>query len=87
MLALILMVIAVPLARLRPRQGRFGKIGVAILAYFLYSQMLVAARTWVEAQFAPAFIGLWWVHAIALCIGLWLLARESPPARVRIVHA
>ncbi|HEU4655590.1 MAG TPA: LPS export ABC transporter permease LptF [Steroidobacteraceae bacterium] len=87
LLALVLMVIAVPLSRLRPRQGRFGKIGIAILAYFLYSQMLVAARTWVESQFAPAFIGLWWVHAIALFIGLWLLARESPPARARLVSA
>jgi lipopolysaccharide export system permease protein len=86
-LALILMVIAVPLSRLRPRQGRFGKIGIAILAYFLYSQMLVAARTWIESQVAPAFIGLWWVHAIALCVGLWLLARNSPLGRARLVTA
>jgi len=86
-LALVLMIIAVPLSRLKPRQGRFGKIGIAILAYFLYSQLLVAARTWVESQIAPAFIGLWWVHAVALCVGLWLLARESPPARARLVTA
>jgi lipopolysaccharide export system permease protein len=86
-LALILMVIAVPLSRLKPRQGRFGKIGIAILAYFLYLQMLVAARTWVESQVAPAFIGLWWVHLVALFIGLWLLARDSPPARARLVTA
>ena len=39
-LALVLMVLAVPLARLRPRQGRFGRIGIAILVYFLYSQLL-----------------------------------------------
>ena len=54
-----------------------GKIGIAILAYFLYSQLLVAARTWVESQIAPAIIGLWWVHAIALCVGLWLLVEKS----------
>ena len=52
-LALVLMVLAVPLARLRPRQGRFGRIGVAILAYFLYSQLLAAARTWVESSVVP----------------------------------
>jgi lipopolysaccharide export system permease protein len=84
-LALVLMVLAVPLARLRPRQGRFGRIGVAILAYFLYSQLLAAARTWVESSVVPEFIGIWWVHAIALCVGVWLLVRESPPGRPRAV--
>lgn len=84
-LALVLMVLAVPLARLRPRQGRFGRIGIAILAYFLYSQMLAAARTWVEGSVVPDFIGIWWVHAIALCVGVWLLVRENPPGRPRAV--
>lgn len=89
MLALILMVLAVPLARLRPRQGRFGRIGIAILVYFLYSQLLAAAQTWVEGRVVPGFVGLWWVHGIALCLGLWLLVRESPPGRARpaTVHA
>jgi lipopolysaccharide export system permease protein len=86
-LALVLMVLAVPLARLRPRQGRFGRIGVAILAYFIYSQLLAAARTWVEGGVVPEFIGIWWVHAVALCLGLWLLVRDSPPGRPRAVAA
>jgi lipopolysaccharide export system permease protein len=83
-LALVLMVLAVPMARLRPRQGRFGRIGIAILAYFIYSQLLAAARTWVETSVVPEFVGIWWVHAIALCVGLWLLVRESPPGRPRL---
>lgn len=86
-LALVLMVLAVPLARLRPRQGRFARIGIAILAYFLYSLLLDAARTWVEGGVVPEFVGIWWVHAIALCVGLWLLVRESPPGRPRAVAA
>lgn len=83
LLALILMVLAVPLSRLRPRQGRFGRIGIAILVYFLYSQLLAAAQTWVENRAVPGYVGLWWVHGIALCLGLWLLIRESPPGRAR----
>jgi lipopolysaccharide export system permease protein len=84
-LALVLMVLAVPLARLRPRQGRFARIGIAILAYFVYSLVLDAARTWVEAGVVPQFVGIWWVHAIALCVGVWLLVRDSPPGRPRAV--
>jgi lipopolysaccharide export system permease protein len=87
LLAMILMLLAVPLARLRPRQGRFGRIGIAILAYFLYSQLLAAARTWVETQVVPQFVGIWWVHAVALCAALWLLVRESPPGNPRLVRA
>lgn len=83
LLAMILMLLAVPLSRLRPRQGRFGRIGFAILAFFVYYQLLVAARTWVETKVAPAFIGLWWVHAIALAFALWMLMRESPPVRAK----
>jgi lipopolysaccharide export system permease protein len=85
--AIVLMMLAVPLARLRPRQGRFGKIGIAILAYFIYSQLLVAARTWIETGVVPPSVGLWWVHAIAAFVGIWLLARESPPGRARLVAA
>jgi lipopolysaccharide export system permease protein len=87
LLAMILMVLAVPLARLRPRQGRFGRIGVAILAFFVYYQALVAARTWVETEAAPAFVGLWWVHALMLAAAVWLLMRQNPPSRVRVVSA
>jgi lipopolysaccharide export system permease protein len=83
--AVVLMMLAVPLARLRPRQGRFGKIGIAVLAYFLYSQTLVAARAWIEGGVLPEFAGLWWVHAVALCVAIWLLAREYPPGRARPV--
>lgn len=81
-IALVLMVLAVPLARLRPRQGRFGKIGVAILAYFVYSELLAASRAWLESAVIPEYVGLWWVHAVVLCSGLWLLAREHTVTRL-----
>lgn len=83
LLAMILMLLAVPLSRLRPRQGRSGRIGFAILAFFVYYQLLVAGRTWVETEAAPAFIGLWWVHALALALALWMLMREAPPVRAK----
>ncbi|HEY4368961.1 MAG TPA: LPS export ABC transporter permease LptF [Steroidobacteraceae bacterium] len=85
LMALILMVLAVPLSRLRPRQGRFGKIGAAVLSFFFYYQLLVAGRTWLESGAMPQIAGLWWVHGLALCGAIWLLARESPPGGPRPV--
>jgi len=81
--AMILLALAIPLARLRPRQGRFGRIGIAILVYFLYQRMLAAGRTWIETGVMPEFLGLWWVHGIALALAVWLLIRVYPIGRVR----
>ncbi len=87
LLALVLMVLAVPLAKLRPRQGRFAKMGFAILAYFVYSELLAASRAWLESAVIPEYIGMWWVHVAVLCLGLWLLARQNPRRRAKLVRA
>lgn len=75
-MALVLTLLAVPLARLRPREGRYAKMGIAILVYFLYQTILGTARVWVEKRAVPEFVGLWWVHAIVLALAAWLLARQ-----------
>lgn len=77
---LLLTLIAVPLSRLRPRQGRYARLGFAILIYFIYSNLLNAAKVWVEKGVLPPAVGLWWVHVIALGLGLYLLLRGSPPS-------
>ncbi|MGA2776165.1 MAG: LPS export ABC transporter permease LptF [Steroidobacteraceae bacterium] len=75
---MLLTLIAVPLSRLRPRQGRYARLGLAVLTYFFYSNLLSAAKVWVEKGILPPAIGVWWVHLIALALGLYLLGRGSP---------
>jgi lipopolysaccharide export system permease protein len=76
-MAMLLVLIAVPLSRLRPRQGRYARVGFAILVYFGYSSMLSAAKAWLEKGDLSPEIGVWWVHAIALTLALYLYYRES----------
>ncbi|HXA35821.1 MAG TPA: LPS export ABC transporter permease LptF [Steroidobacteraceae bacterium] len=76
-MALVLTLIAVPLSRLRPRQGRYARVGFAIVVYFVYSNLLSAAKVWVEKQDLPPAVGVWWVHVAALVLGLYLIAREA----------
>jgi lipopolysaccharide export system permease protein len=78
-MAAVLMVLAVPLARLRPRQGRFARVGVAVLAYFLYSNLIAAVRVWIEKDAAGGAWGLWWVHLLPLALAAWLLWRGERP--------
>src|ERR1700738_2678611 len=63
LMALVLTLVAVPLAKLRPRQGRYARVGFAIVVYFIYSNLLSAANIWVEKSNFPPAIGVWWVHA------------------------
>jgi lipopolysaccharide export system permease protein len=78
-MALVLTVLAVPIARLRPRQGRFARMGVAVLAYFLYSNLLAAVRVWIQKDTAAGQFGLWWVHLLPLAVAAWLIWRELHP--------
>jgi lipopolysaccharide export system permease protein len=73
----VLMLLAVPLSRSRPREGRYGRLGVGILIYITYQNLLSIARVWIEREDVPTWVGLWWVHISLGLVGLWLLARES----------
>jgi lipopolysaccharide export system permease protein len=80
LMALVLTLVAVPLSRLRPRQGRYARVGFAIVVYFVYSNLLSAAKVWLEKGDLPPVIGVWWVHAAALALGLYLVMREARSA-------
>lgn len=76
-MALLLTLIAVPLSRLQPRQGRYARVGLAIVAYFLYSNLLSVAKVWLEKGDLPPYLGVWWVHLLALGLGLYLTRRAA----------
>ena len=71
-----LVLIAVPLSAVDPRQGRFGKMFPALLLYLGYFLLLLASRRVMEDGKLPSFIGLWWVHIVMLIVGTGLLARD-----------
>ncbi|HET7676196.1 MAG TPA: LPS export ABC transporter permease LptF [Gammaproteobacteria bacterium] len=74
--ALVLAFLAVPLARTHPRQGRYGKLFAAVLVYIIYSNVLAVARVWVEREWIPGPVGLWWVPAVTVVLALVLLWRQ-----------
>ena len=79
-MALVLTLVAVPLSRLRPRQGRYARVGFAIIVYFVYSNLLSASKVWVEKGTLSPAIGVWWVHLLLLAFGIYLVAREAKTA-------
>lgn len=74
---LILGLIAVPLSRSRPREGRYGRLAIGLLVFIIYLNMLSAAKAWIEQGTVAPEIGLWWVHGCVLLLGLGLLALQN----------
>lgn len=75
--AVLLSLLAVPLARTNPRQGRYGKLAIGIAVYIVYANLLGAAQVWVEQGVLPTAVGLWPVHAVVVIIAAALLWRQQ----------
>lgn len=74
---LVLGVLAVPVGRTRPRQGRYARLLFAILLYVLYVNLLAVAEEWTENGVVPPMPGLWWVHGLMLVLAAGLLLAQG----------
>jgi lipopolysaccharide export system permease protein len=73
----LLALLAVPLSKSQPREGRYGRITIGLLVFIIYFNMLSAAKAWIErGDIAPA-LGLWWVHGALLLLTVLLLAVQN----------
>jgi lipopolysaccharide export system permease protein len=73
---LVLTVLAVPLSRSSPRQGRYGGLVGGVLVYIIYVNLLGASKVWLAQGSIPAYLGIWWVHVGFLLTGFLLLAGQ-----------
>ena len=82
-MALVLAGIAVPLARLRPRQGRYARLGYAVLIFFVYINLAIAGKQGLARGAIPQWLGLWWVHAVVVVLAMAILFLPRLNARLR----
>jgi len=73
----ILTLLALPLSRVNPRQGRFAKLLPAIFLHISYLSLLLAALDAIGRGSLPPAIGMWPIHAVYLLLGLILLRRSQ----------
>ena len=76
-LCIVLTLLAVPLSRTSPRQGRYAKLAIALLLYIIYTNLLNVARAWLTKGDISPIVGLWWVHAIMIAIGLMMMFKQT----------
>lgn len=77
-ISLILMVpivtlIAFPLSKVNPRQGRFARLFPAIVLFMVYISLLIAMTGMIEKRSLNPTVGLWGLHFVYLLIGIGLL--------------
>jgi lipopolysaccharide export system permease protein len=60
----VITLIAVPLSRVDPRQGRYGKLFPATVLYAVYFLLLQYAKDLLAEGDISSVIGMWWVHLL-----------------------
>jgi lipopolysaccharide export system permease protein len=80
---IVLTLLAVPLSRLRPRQGRYARVWVAVVIYFLYQNLINIGRSWIARGTLPEIAGLWWAHAVMLLLALAVIFGPAIANRIR----
>lgn len=70
---ILLALVAFPLSKVNPRQGRFAQLLPAVLIYIFYANMMFVSRSWLQSGTIPAWLGLWWLHGLLLLLAFGLL--------------
>lgn len=79
--ALLLPLLGVAMNRFSFSENRYAPVFVAVAIYFIYSNLLGISKTLLKRDQIPAFVGLWWVHALLLLA--IVLVVKSPAIRRR----
>jgi lipopolysaccharide export system permease protein len=80
---IVLTLLAVPLARLRPRQGRYSRVWLAVVIYFLYQNLINIGKVWISRGSVPEVVGLWWTHGAVALLSLVVIYGPSLSTRIR----
>lgn len=71
--ALLLGLLAVPLSRTQPRQGKYARLFPSLILYMIYAHLLFIARDWTVRGVVIPLVGQWWVHGLFLIVLAYLL--------------
>lgn len=82
----LLLLLAIPLSKVNPRQGKFGRLMPSLLVYLCYVALLISMRSSMEDETLNPIIGTWWVHLLMFAYGWseftqwqWLKKRKKSP--------
>ncbi len=82
LVTILLALIAIPLSRNSPRQGKNERAFIAAFVFAVYYNLSGVARTWVEQGLVAQFPGIWWLHALMLVLLVIIFAPDPHRRKV-----
>ncbi|MCK4742373.1 MAG: LPS export ABC transporter permease LptF [Sulfuriflexus sp.] len=65
-----LMLLAIPMSRVQPREGRYGRLFSAVFIYVIYNGLFGATYNWIGSGVISPWIGMWWLPLLLLLVAL-----------------
>ena len=91
---LVLMALALPLAKASPREPRYARLLIALLIWIIYYNLLAIGRSRISQGLWDARVGYWWIEIPTALIALFLLwssqrlpAQKTPKAKRKSAKA
>ncbi|HEX5124409.1 MAG TPA: LPS export ABC transporter permease LptF [Rhodanobacteraceae bacterium] len=84
--ALVLTLLALPLSKSSPREPRYARLLVAVLAWWVFNTGLGLGRSWIsQGKLAPGF-GFWWVYLPTIAVSAWLIwqSQRMPRGKAKV---
>jgi len=86
--AVAFMLLAVPLSRVQPREGRYGRLFSAVFIYVIFNNLLGASYNWIGRGTISPLIGMWWLPVLLLAVAgiyaLWQMRGQAGWLRDRM---
>ena len=80
LMAIGLVLIAIPLAYVNPRLGNYTAMFYAVLIYLIYSNLLNLTQNFVAKGKVSMLVGIWPIHLMALLIAIFLIRNRINPS-------
>jgi lipopolysaccharide export system permease protein len=80
---LVLMLLALPLAKSSPREPRYARLLIALLSWIIYYNCLAIGRSKLSQGMLDPRVGFWWVQVPTVLFALFLLWRSQRLPRPR----
>ena len=78
-MTLVLLLLALPLARQSPREPRYGRLLLAIVTFYLYYVLLALGRAQIGKGHWHSQAPLWALHLLVLALAGWMLWKQYAP--------
>lgn len=75
--AVAFMILAVPMSRVKPREGRYGRLFSAVFVYIIYNNLIGTSYKWVGKGELTPWIGMWWLPVLLLAVAAAFAAWQS----------